>query len=204
MTSLTVIETSGTNNLTSIEIAELTGKRHANVMRDIAAMFDQLKIESVKFQNAYLDSKGEYRACYSLPPREVKILITGYDVVRRAKVIDRLEQLEANIMPQDLPTALRAYADQLEQKAKLQLQLQVTEVKVKALEITLDVAELHASVKKMESHYSRKFPWPPLKDYSMEHGYGMPKVFDQNYERGVNSYHNDVWMAVYNVSTKWK
>lgn len=42
------------------------------------------------FEAMYLDAYGREKPCFSLPPREVKILITGYDVVRRAKVIDRL------------------------------------------------------------------------------------------------------------------
>jgi len=202
MNQLATVKSSGTSNLTSVEIAELTGKRHSNVMRDIGNMLDQLKIESAEFCSAYLDIKGESRPCYSLPPREVKILITGYDVVRRAKVIDRLEQLESNFRPKDLPAALRAYADELEQKERLQLQLKQSEIRTTALEITLDRAEHHASVKKMEARYKRRFPWQPLKDYSITHNYDMPKVFDQNYERGVNAYHYDVWMDVYGVSTK--
>jgi phage anti-repressor protein len=105
-------------------------------------------------------------------------------------------------MPRNLPDALRAYANELEQKELLQLQLQQSEIRTTALEITLDRAELHASVKKMEARYGRSFSWQLLKEYSLANGYDMPKVFDQNYERGVNSYHDDVWTAVYKVTTQ--
>lgn len=202
MNQVATVNSSGTSNLTSVEIAELTGKRHADVMVDIKKMLEQLQIPPTEFSVGYTDQQGKPRPCFSLPPREVKILITGYDVVRRAKVIDRLEQLEAGVRPKDFVAALRAYADEVEQKERLQLQLQQSEVRTTALEITLDRAEHHASVKKMEARYGRSFPWQPLKDHSRMHGYDMPKVFDQNYERGVNAYHDDVWMAVYQVTTR--
>jgi phage regulator Rha-like protein len=202
MNEVATVNSSGTNNMTSVEIAELTGKQHKHVMADIVKMLEQLQIQPAEFSAGYTDQQGKPRPCFSLPPREVKILITGYDVVRRAKVIDRLEQLETGVRPKNFVQALRAYADEVEQKERLQLQLQATEVKVGALEVTLDIAELHASVKKMEARYGRSFPWHPLKDYSLARGYAMPKVFDQNYERGVNSYHDDVWRAVYQVTTR--
>jgi hypothetical protein len=85
-------------------------------MRDITKMLTALELSPTDFSVGYIDQQGTERISYELPPREVKILITGYDVVRRAKVIDRLEQLERNIIPQDLPTALRLYADQVEQR----------------------------------------------------------------------------------------
>jgi phage regulator Rha-like protein len=199
---MNLVTTNSGMTINSLEIAELTGKQHKNVMRDIEKMCVALGIQPAQFSAGYVDAKGENRPCYELPPREVKILITGYDIVRRAKVIDRLDQLESGVMPKDLPSALRAYANELEQKERLRLELQQTEIRAAKLEITLDVAELHASVKKMEARYGRTFKWQPLKDYSLANGYDMPKVFDQNYERGVNSYHDEVWRAVYEVTTQ--
>jgi hypothetical protein len=87
MNQVATVKASGTNNLTSVEIAELTGKRHDNVVTDIKKMLDQLGADLLSFQETYTDQQGRTYFCFSLPPREVKILITGYDVVRRAKVI---------------------------------------------------------------------------------------------------------------------
>lgn len=199
---MNIISKDGKKTMSSLEIAELTGKRHSDVMRDIEKMLTELEIKPTQFSAGYIDQQGKTRPCYELPHTYIKTLVTGYDVKRRHKVILRLEELESNSVPKDLPSALRAYADELEQKQRLQLELQQTEVKVARLEITLDRAELHASVKKMEARYGRNFAWQPLKEYSLTHGYEMPKVFDQNYERGVNSYHDDVWQAVYKVTTK--
>lgn len=199
---MNLVSKNGKRTLSSVEIAELTNKRHSDVMRDIDKMLEQLEIAPTQFSVGYTDQQGKQRPCYELPHTYVKTLITGYDVKRRHKVILRLEELESNMVPKDFPSALRAYADELEQKERLQLELKATEVKVSKLEVTLDMAELHASVKKMEARYGRSFKWQPLKDYSLAHGYDMPKVFDQNYERGVNSYHDDVWRAVYEVTTQ--
>ena len=78
--------------MSSLDIAELTGKQHAHVCRDIRCMFQQLDDPDLD-HHAVLDSRG-YIAEYSLPRRECEILITGYDVKRRAAVIDRWHELE--------------------------------------------------------------------------------------------------------------
>jgi hypothetical protein len=53
-------------------------------MRDIEKMLEQLDIQPTQFRVSYIDEQGKDRPCYHLPPREVKILITGYDVVRQS------------------------------------------------------------------------------------------------------------------------
>ncbi|VEJ45231.1 Uncharacterized phage-encoded protein [Bartonella vinsonii] len=80
--------------MSSIEIAELCGKQHKNVMRDITKIFNELKFEPVDFSGTYVDAKGEIRPCYYLPKRECLILISGYSTTLRAKIIDRWQQLE--------------------------------------------------------------------------------------------------------------
>lgn len=80
--------------MSSREIAELTGKRHDHVMRDIRSVLDQLEIDHPNFGGVYMDAKGERRECFHLPRRECEILVTGYDVKRRAAVIDRWMKLE--------------------------------------------------------------------------------------------------------------
>ena len=67
------------------------------------------------------------------------------------------------------------------------------------LEIQLDKAKQYATVKKMEQHFKRKFQWQPLKKASVDMGYEIQKVFDANYENGINSYHIDVWLEVYGI-----
>ena len=85
------------STVSSREIAELCEKRHDNVMRDIREMFDRLKIEEVGFAGTYKDLKGEVRDCFNLPKRETLILVSGYKVELRARIIDRWQELEACI-----------------------------------------------------------------------------------------------------------
>lgn len=66
------------------EVAELTGKRHADVMRDTRNMLSQLKIDERNFASVYRDAKGEERPCFLLQKRELMVLVTGYSVAMRA------------------------------------------------------------------------------------------------------------------------
>lgn len=83
--------------MSSLEIAELTGKAHRNVMRDIREMLTELEDEGgvLKFEHTHTNQQnGQTYPCFKLPKREAQILITGYSVKLRAAVIDRLNLLE--------------------------------------------------------------------------------------------------------------
>ncbi|HEY4081352.1 MAG TPA: Rha family transcriptional regulator [Burkholderiaceae bacterium] len=62
---------------------------------DIRAMLDQLEIHSADFSAQYLDSTGRTLPMFELPYRETMILVAGYSVPLRAKVVDRWQELEA-------------------------------------------------------------------------------------------------------------
>ena len=58
--------------MSSLEIAELLGKRHDNVMRDIETMLDGLGLAQLGFQSSYLGVNNQRRKCYNLPVAMVK------------------------------------------------------------------------------------------------------------------------------------
>jgi hypothetical protein len=80
--------------MSSLEIAELTGKRHDHVMRDIRNMLEELEINAPKFGGVYTDSKGEKRPCFHLPKNLTITLVSGYSVVLRSRIVDRWMELE--------------------------------------------------------------------------------------------------------------
>lgn len=123
--------------MSSREIADLTGKSHSKVMRDIRVMIEDLK------QNPHLDfvcndstyqseSSGQTYPCYELDRDTTDCLLTGYSVILRMKVIKRWKELEEK---QDQPSwiaqlspeakiALNDLSNQLESKTKKVEQLE--------------------------------------------------------------------------------
>ena len=117
-------ESQKVQGMTSLQIAEVTGKPHANVMRDIRNLISGGASE-INFDLAsYNDKQGKERPMYNLTPKGCLILASGYDVVLREKIIDKLEeyqQKESSTIT-TLPDfsnpaeAARAWAEQYEQK----------------------------------------------------------------------------------------
>ena len=81
-------------SMSSLEIAELTGKDHAKVLIDIRKMLDELGILTSDFSTVRKVRGKEYDV-FNLPKRETIILVSGYSVVMRAAIVDRWQELEA-------------------------------------------------------------------------------------------------------------
>lgn len=98
-----------------MEIAELTGKEHFNVLIDIRKMLSELEVTALSFQVSYQDSTGRTLPMFSLPKDLTITLVSGYSVPMRHAIVTRWMELEAKApaLPTDLPTALRLYADSL-------------------------------------------------------------------------------------------
>jgi len=82
--------------MTSLEIAELTGKQHKDVMKAIRNMEPAwLKVNGRKFALVeYQDKKGELRPCYQLTKTECLYIATKFNDEARAKLVIRWEELE--------------------------------------------------------------------------------------------------------------
>ena len=80
--------------MSSREIANVTGKRHANVKRDITAMLKELKLDVLSFEYIYLDGQNREQIEYMLDREHTDCLLTGYSVPMRMKVIRRWHELE--------------------------------------------------------------------------------------------------------------
>lgn len=106
--------------MTSREIAELTGKAHKDVTRDIDNILIQADIDARRFAHTYIDSQNRAQREYRLPKRECDLVVSGYSVKYRLAIIDRWQELESKHeirVPQTLPEALRLAADLADQLA---------------------------------------------------------------------------------------
>ena len=85
-----------TQTMTSLEIAELTGKNHFDVMRAIRKMEPAWeKVNGCKFALVeYRDLKGELRPCYQLTKTECLYIATKFNDEARARLVLRWEELE--------------------------------------------------------------------------------------------------------------
>lgn len=213
-----------TVTMTSLEIAELTGKQHRHVIADIRKTLEALDFDSAEFSAQYKDSTGRTLPCFNLPKRETLILVSGYSIELRARIIDRWQELEDQVKPK-LPSnyieALQALLQSEQEKERLQLERDVA-IETKAeigsrreatamatasnatqranrLEVELDKSKQYATIKRMSLLYhGLKFNWRDLKDASNEMGLPPIDVYDANYGT-VKGYHADVWLAIYSL-----
>ena len=93
--------------MTSLEIAELTGKQHKDVLKAVRNMEPAwVKVNGRKFALVeYRDQKGELRPCYSLTKTECLYIATKFNDEARAKLVLRWEELERSLTPNPLPWA---------------------------------------------------------------------------------------------------
>lgn len=96
-------------SMTSVEIAELIGKRHDHVLRDIRNMVEELngsktgespKLGShiVVTEDVYLNAQGKQQPLYHLDRKHTFILVAGYSVHLRAKCYDHIQTLERRVL----------------------------------------------------------------------------------------------------------
>ena len=131
-------------SMSSSEIADLTRKLHKNVIRDIREMLDELKKDGsdVSHVREELDSRG-YTSNLHLDRELTELLLTGYSVPLRLKVIRRLNELEAqsrkSVALPSYAEALRLYADQIEQTEVLRVENHQQAEKIASLESIFQV-----------------------------------------------------------------
>ncbi len=83
-----------TQTMTSKEIAELTGKRHDKVLRDIKNLQEQVGTETTFGVSEYKDLTGRTLPMYELDKKQTLLLVSGYNALLRLKIINRWEELE--------------------------------------------------------------------------------------------------------------
>jgi Rha family phage regulatory protein len=137
MSNLMVIESNERQSrrlvIDSREVADMTGKQHAHLLRDIKGYLDILdpnpNLDSAQFfiPSTYYDAQKQERPCYLLTRKGCDMVankMTGEKgVLFTAYYVSRFEAMEKElqnqfVIPQTLPQALRLAADLAEQLDK--------------------------------------------------------------------------------------
>lgn len=89
------IELSKPVSMSSREIADMTGKLHKHVLRDIASMYKDLGTEPKFGLSKYSDPSGRKLPMYNLDKKYTLCLVGKYSTILRMKILDKLEELES-------------------------------------------------------------------------------------------------------------
>lgn len=110
--------------MSSREIAELVGKEHKHVMRDLRVLSEQLgdMFEGVVQVWTHPQNKQQYEE-YAIKRDTCITLLTGYDSVSRMKVIKRWQELESA----QKPAIPQTYAAALLEAGRLAMELEQAE-----------------------------------------------------------------------------
>jgi hypothetical protein len=85
--------------MSSLEISELTGKPHNDVLKDIRRVLAEAGIGEGKFSHTYFSSQNKELPCFNLPRRECDLVISGYSVKYRLAMLRAAGYLQANNQP---------------------------------------------------------------------------------------------------------
>ncbi len=163
---LAITDPNGALTMSTREIAGLTGKEHKNVLRDARAMLAELHGEQgvLSFEQTYRDPQnGQTYPELALPKRECLILVTGYSMALRAKIIDRWQELEDQARN---PAAIAANYSRMEllemamaaEKERLQLTHKFAELAPKAVALDRISKCIHAATRRsrMQQNAARR------------------------------------------------
>lgn len=126
-----IITITQAQTMSSLQIAELTGKRHDAILRDIRNLLEQ-GVQAHNFVESHyeqiLPTGGKKQIpCYQLTKTGCLILASGYNAVLREKIINRWIELETEAAKQyQVPTSFRealllaaAQQEQIEEQQRL-------------------------------------------------------------------------------------
>lgn len=84
------------NMISSLEIAEITGKKHSKILRDIRQMLESLRIEMTQDngikKSFFINEQGREFPEYLLNFELTMTLITGYKTIFRNRIIKKIEE----------------------------------------------------------------------------------------------------------------
>lgn len=130
--------------MSSRVLAELTGKQHFHVKRDIERMLADLAEDPSIYGCTYLDGQNRSQTEYRLDREHTDCLLTGYSAAMRMAVIKRWLELEGGRVIATLPdfsnpaAAARAWAEQFELQQAANQALAIAAPKVEFVDKYVD------------------------------------------------------------------
>ena len=196
--------------MSSLDIAELTGKRHDNVLRDIDTMLAALTSEmKAGFKSStYLDASGKPNRLVLMDKDSTICLVSGYDANARMSIIKRWQEFEQNNsfnIPTTFAGALALAAKMAEENEKLGVTVQGQTVTIHQQaevinhkRIVTDESEDYISVARVRSmNPNQRYSGALLGRISDKLNIS---VIPQHAAKGqitVNTYHVSVWELAY-------
>lgn len=150
-----------TDKMSSLEIAELTGKRHAHIIRDIKNLLEQGVSESNFGLTSYQDKSNRQKPCFNLTKKGCLILASGYNAVLREKIIDRWEALETGKatptfqVPQTFSEALMLAAQQQHEIERQRMEIETKDKRIHSLEFDAGLNESTIRFLEKRTEYQR-------------------------------------------------
>lgn len=205
--------------MSSIEMAQLTEKRHDSVKRTIETLSKKGLIQLPQIVEV-TNHLGQTVKHYEVKKRDSYVIVAQLSPEFTARLVDRWQELEskASLSLPDFSNpaeAARAWAEQYEgrliaerTKAEIGSRREATAMntasqavkRANALECQLDKSKEYITIKRMSMiHHGQPFDWREMKQASALMNLPPIDVFDQNYGT-VKAYHADVWLEVYGVT----
>lgn len=180
--------------MTSLEIAEITGKNHRDVMRAIRTMEPAwVKVNGRNFALVeYKDKKGELRPCYSLNKFECLYIATKFNDEARARLVKRWAELEAWMEEQT-----RMELEKAEEKVRIhdEVMMSVDSFTVRSIAHTLGVSaqELNKFLVQMGVQYGQSGSYVPYVDFARR-GFSKTRTYVRHLGDGtVRTEHRTTW-----------
>lgn len=191
--------------LSSMEVAEMVEKNHADLMRDIrryAEYLNESNFALVDFfqEDTYKDAKGETRNCYMISKKGCEFIahkMTGQKgAIFTAKYIERFHEMQDALQPKSQLEILQMSINQLvEQERRLNsVENRLDMIEAKTITSPVDYYTIagFASVRKQKIDVcTANMLGRKATKLSKEYGYDIGKVSDPRYGT-VNTYHVDI------------
>lgn len=208
MDSKVTINTNKT--ITSMEVAEMVGKEHNMLLRDIRRYIEQLgqsKIAQSNFftESTYKNKQNKEQPCYNVTKKGCEFIahkLTGIKgTAFTARYINRFHDMEKELKPKSPAEMLVVYANQLlENEHRMNtIESKVNEINAKITTHNEDYFTIagYASLRGVNIDTSKaNMLGRKAAKLSREYGYDIGKVTDSRFGK-VNSYHLDILKSIF-------